>query len=135
MTDNYKCECGETMLLVGDYCRECPVCGASDGPFDNPNKPVDNPYLRRESPPIGHWTKKPPTEPGWYWAIDDEDNDIEIVTIHQQDFIDIQASQIFDYYSHWWSEPLKPPPRCQRRSDGKMRNMRVRATHSTHRSF
>jgi len=120
MINDYKCECGETLLPVGDYCRECPVCGASDGPCDNPNKPVDNPYLRRESPPMGHWTKEPPAKPGWYWIVP-----IVEYAGMKMDFVTMAWTEpdTDEYYTlrnekahtlnsvkYWWSEPLKAPP-------------------------
>ena len=58
----------------------------------------------------GNWTKDLPTEPGWYKAIDEDDHEIQFVKITERDFRDIRASQIFDFYTHWWSQPEVLPP-------------------------
>ena len=60
----------------------------------------------------GHWTKEPPTEPGWYIAYYITDKKTECVFINSRKWlyrINLNGPSgrgVFDYY---WSEPIELP--------------------------
>jgi hypothetical protein len=92
---------------------ECPGCGAVDGPVECPEP---------------HWTKEPPTEPGWYKAVyfdDDFEREPEVLFLyvtHQllvYDLISTGYLLVSDVrFTHWWSQPEELPPLPRDGRDG-----------------